>query len=182
MQTLGPLVGGSRRYLRVDRQIHFPRVADQAPERPAPELVTSGSRGETILLVDDDSAIRHLARQILASAAYHVLEAANADDATTIAESHASDIHLLVTDVFMPGVSGRSLAYRLLVARPDMKVLFMSGYTEGAVLHHGILAKGVAFLQKPFTPATFRYAVRQALDSGESNGHNSSASSIGFGH
>jgi two-component system cell cycle sensor histidine kinase/response regulator CckA len=121
---------------------------------------------ETVLLVEDEDAVRALAREVLRRHGYVVLEARHGVDALRVAERHTDDIHLLVTDVVMPHMSGREAAERLTTTRPEMKVLFMSGYTDHAVMHRH-LTPGAAFLQKPFTPETFARKVRQVLDAGE---------------
>jgi FixJ family two-component response regulator len=99
-----------------------------------------------------------------ARAGYQVLEAQSSGDALVISEQHAASIHLLLTDVIMPRMSGRELSDRLQQQRPAMKVLFMSGYTDDAIVHHGILDAAVAFLQKPITPATLIRKIREVLD------------------
>jgi CheY-like chemotaxis protein len=96
-----------------------------------------------------------------------VLEAAHPDEAVHIAETCQGPIHLLLTDVVMPGMSGRVLADKLLPLRPGLQVLFMSGYTADAIGHHGVLAPGTAFLQKPFTPSALARRIREALDTGQ---------------
>ena len=129
----------------------------------APARDVRGS--ETILLVEDDVGIRRLVRQVLAERGYWVLEAIHGTHAIQISEQHTVPIHLLVTDVVMPGMSGRELAEHLKPSRPNMKVLFMSGYTDKAIVHHGELDPGTAFLQKPFTPDALARKVREVLDS-----------------
>jgi CheY-like chemotaxis protein len=121
---------------------------------------------ETILLVEDEDAVRALAREVLRRHGYVVLEARHGVDALRAAERHTDDIHLLVTDMVMPHMSGRDVAERLTTARPKMKVLFMSGYTDHALMHRD-LTPGAAFLQKPFTPEIFARKVRQVLDAAE---------------
>jgi PAS domain S-box-containing protein len=128
----------------------------------APSLVGS----ETILLAEDDATLRPLMKQLLERNGYGVLEAANAEQALAIAREHVSPIHLLVTDVVMPGASGRELARRLGEMRPEARVLYVSGYTDEAIVHHGMVEPGLAFLQKPFTPDTLGLKVRQVLGGG----------------
>jgi two-component system, cell cycle sensor histidine kinase and response regulator CckA len=135
-----------------------------------PELIAAGPRqpprgkGETVLLVEDDPRVRKLARRLLVRSGYAVIEAADAEDAVRLAADHAGHIDLLLTDVIMPGISGRMLAQRLSHRYPTLKVLYMSGYTDDAIVNHGVLSRDIAFLQKPFTPTTFGRAVREALD------------------
>ena len=119
---------------------------------------------ETVLLVEDEDAVRALAREVLRRHGYVVLEARHGVDALRVAERHPDDIHLLITDVVMPHMSGREVAARLGTVRPKMKVLFMSGYTDHALMHRE-LTPGEAFLQKPFTPEVFARKVRHVLDS-----------------
>lgn len=145
-------------------RIYLPEARQKAAVAVEQLTGRRAARGETLLVVDDEQPVRQLARQVLAQAGYRVLDAGSADEAEKLAANHQGAIHLLVTDIVMPGTSGRTLAHRLLAARPDMKVLYISGYAEGGVPHHGALGEGVAFLQKPFTPATLMTAVREALD------------------
>jgi CheY-like chemotaxis protein len=118
---------------------------------------------ETVLLVEDEDAVRALAREVLRRHGYVVIEARHGLDALRTAEQHQDQIHLLITDVVMPHMSGRDLAQRLAEIRPAMKVLFMSGYTNHAVVHRD-LTPGSAFLQKPFTPDILARKVRSVLD------------------
>jgi len=148
-------------------KIYLPRV-DQPLELPAPTPASRETpRGtETVLLVEDDEAVRTLARKMLASHGYTVLAAPSGADALELAASHAGPIHLLVTDVVLPGMSGRELAARFQSVRPGLKVLYTSGYTDEAIVHHGVLDPGIAFLQKPFTSGALARKVRETLDSG----------------
>jgi PAS domain S-box-containing protein len=140
-----------------------------AESRTTPQAVAYERRNdtkpgwETVLLVEDEDAVRALAREVLRRHGYVVLEARHGVDAVRIAERHTDDIHLLVTDVVMPHMSGRDTAERLTTMRPAMKVLFMSGYTDHALMHRDV-TPGAAFLQKPFTPDAFARKVRQVLD------------------
>jgi two-component system cell cycle sensor histidine kinase/response regulator CckA len=125
-------------------------------------LALSGT--ETILLVEDDQTVRHMTREILEGYGYTVLDAASGGEAVRLYEAHAQTIHLLLTDVVMPQISGKELADAVTLVRPDVKVLFMSGYTDEAIVHHGVLDEGVAFIQKPFTPDALARKVRETLD------------------
>lgn len=143
-------------------RIYFPRIFE--PVKPAKQAVELPARGsETVLLVEDEPALRKLARDILTHSGYRVVEAANGGEALLVCERHPGDIALLITDLIMPGMSGRELADRLAPLRPGMRVLFMSGYTSHAVLANGALEGGVQFIQKPFTPSTLIDKVRQIL-------------------
>ncbi len=149
-------------------KIYLPRV-DAPAEGVAVTAVAPVGRGtETVLLAEDAAAVRAVARQVLERQGYTVLEAPDGELALHLAQRHSGPIHLLLTDVVMPGMSGRQLADRLAPARPDMKVLYASGYTDDSVVRHGVLEEGMPYLQKPFTPESLARKVRDVLDSSKS--------------
>jgi response regulator RpfG family c-di-GMP phosphodiesterase len=119
---------------------------------------------ETILLVEDELSVRGLAVRVLRESGYNLLQAADGTEALRVAQEYAGKIHLLLTDVVMPQMGGKELANRLKTLRPDIKVLFTSGYTDNAIVHHGVLDPGIDFLQKPFSPSAFAQKVREVLD------------------
>jgi CheY-like chemotaxis protein len=150
-------------------KVYLPRV-EQAPETlPAAQPATGEQIGsETILLVEDQPQVRELARMALSEKGYTVLATLSPEDAETACAKHETEIHLLLTDMILPGISGRELAKRLTARRPKMRVLYMSGYTfsimaQGAA-QGGMLEDGMAFLQKPFTPSALTDKVREVLD------------------
>ena len=145
-------------------KLYFPRVVEPAEALPPPKETATLSGTETILLAEDDEMLRPLSKGLLEKLGYRVLEAENVERALAVASAYAGPIHLLVSDVVMPGASGRELARRLAPTRPDTRVLFVSGYTDDAVVHHGMLEPGLTFLQKPFTPAALARKVREVLD------------------
>jgi PAS domain S-box-containing protein len=149
-------------------KIYLPRVPERA-ESPAvvsaAESVATEPGTETILLVEDEANLRYLARQFLEKQGYRVIEAADGAVAMQIAVAHEGMIHLLLTDVIMPGMNGRELAQRVSEIRPNTKVLYMSGYTENVIGHNGTLDAGVRLLQKPFTLRELKSKVREVLDS-----------------
>jgi len=132
-------------------------------EKPVVESAAQGG-SETILLVEDEDVVRGLARKILEQSGYHVLDARNGADALRISGEHLEAIDLLLTDVVMPEISGKEIAERLTSLRPTTRVLFMSGYTDQAIVHHGVIDAQVEFIQKPFTPAALVRKVRAVLD------------------
>ena len=147
-------------------RVNFPRVAHTAAAPLESQAGADGSSGsETVLLAEDDPSVRALARLSLRRCGYTVLEAGNAAEAVAIADDYTNPIHLLLSDVIMPNsAGGSSLIDRLRHRRPDLRVLYMSGYTDDAILQHGVLDEGTAFLQKPFTPQALTQKVRGVLD------------------
>ncbi len=126
------------------------------------EKLPSGS--ETILVVEDEEKVRKLAVRILQKQGYKVLEASHGNNALVLCKQHKRAIHLILTDVVMPGISGPDLTKRLAPLHPEMKVLYTSGYTDNAIVHHGILEEGINFIQKPFTVDELLRKVREVLD------------------
>lgn len=146
-------------------KIYLPRVDERADEyKRAIEDAKVAKGSETILLVEDEEMLRKLARQTLKGHGYQILEAANGEEAITLAAQHDGPIHLLLTDVIMPGMNGRDVATRLLQTRPSLRVLFMSGYTDDAIVHQGVLDESANFIQKPFAPDGLARKVRGVLD------------------
>jgi DNA-binding NtrC family response regulator len=147
-------------------KVYLPRIDQPATVEAdsAHSQVAVGS--ETVLLVEDEEMVRHLVRETLVRAGYTVMDTSDPLEARRLSASYRGTIHLLITDVVMPKVSGRELAEELYARRTNMKVLYMSGYTDSAIVNTGILHKQVAFLQKPFTPAALTQKVREVLESG----------------
>jgi hypothetical protein len=145
-------------------KVYLPRV-DAAVEVAGETVPPTTLRGsETILLVEDDDQVRVVAGGILRRNGYHVIDARNAGEALLHSEKHPSTIHLLLSDVVMPQMSGPELAKRLASARPGMRVLCMSGYTDDSIVRHGVLEAHIAYLQKPITPEALTTRVREILD------------------
>jgi CheY-like chemotaxis protein len=147
-------------------KVYLPRVQDSIPASPAPEMppATAPKGRETILLVEDEPAVRELIQMVLSERGYTVLEALAPEDAERLAGTNGPEIQLLLTDVVMPGMSGRELAKRLTAHLPHLRVLYMSGYTFNVIAQDGTLEEGISFLQKPFTPQVLTEKVREALD------------------
>jgi PAS domain S-box-containing protein len=145
-------------------KIYLPAATDRATEAAAPESRPATRGHETILVVEDDSSVRRIAERTLAGLGYQVLVAGNGAEGLVRAAEHGATIDLLLTDVVMPEVSGRELATQLLAQRPSLRVLYTSGYTDDAVVRHGVLQADVQFLQKPYTPSALAARVREVLD------------------
>jgi len=146
-------------------KIYLPRVSAQAERLPRRDEAGFLPQGhETVLLVEDEPSVRAVATRILREQGYNVIESANGEEALRLARAYPGPIHLLVSDVVMPQMGGKDLAERLLLKRPDMAVLFVSGYTDDAIVHRGIVSRSAAFLQKPFTASSLARKVRQVLD------------------
>jgi CheY-like chemotaxis protein len=116
-----------------------------------------------VLVVEDQTEVRRLTLAVLKSQGYRLLEAPNGSEALSLCERDPGPIHLLITDVVMPGMTGRELATRLLALRPSLKILYISGYTANVIAHEGLLDPGVAYLPKPFSPAQLTAKVREVL-------------------
>jgi PAS domain S-box-containing protein len=173
LATVYGIVSQSGGHIRVESEsgrgtsfmIYLPRVEQEfeaIEPGKAPTVSLQGS--ETLLIVEDEEPVRALVCEILQKNGYTVLEAGHGAEAIQICERHEGSIQLMVTDVVMPGMSGRELAQRLSTLRPDMKVLYVSGYTEDAIVHYGVLDQGTNFLQKPFRPYDLARKVREVLD------------------
>jgi PAS domain S-box-containing protein len=144
-------------------KIYLPVVEGPEPEaslaRPAVQPGT-----ETILIAEDEPGLRRLIRQVLEQQGYTVLQAPDSETALEICRNYRGPVHLLLTDVVMPGMSGKELAQKVVESMPGVKVLYMSGYTDNVIVHHGVLDEGIAFLQKPFTPDVLARKIREVLD------------------
>jgi two-component system cell cycle sensor histidine kinase/response regulator CckA len=175
LATVYGIVKQSEGYIWVDSapgagttvRVYLPRVeAEPEAEEPRRPVVPeqAPARGtETVLLVEDEEMVRRMTREVLEGAGYRVLEAASGFEALRLSSGHGGRLDLLLTDVVMPGMSGRELAERLAPVRPGMKVLYMSGHTDDAIFHHGVAQAGTGFLQKPFTPETLERRIRELL-------------------
>jgi PAS domain S-box-containing protein len=146
-------------------RINLPATLDAAsePRQPKPEVPLS-AKGETVLLVEDEAIVREPLRRMLARYGYAVLAAANADEARVIVHEHEGKIDLLLTDVVMPGSSGKELSVEIAELRPAIKVLFMSGYSQDVIVHQGVLEEGVSLIEKPFTADDLLRQVRDVLE------------------
>jgi CheY-like chemotaxis protein len=145
-------------------KIYFPRTQESvSPVHRANDEIPSGT--ETVMVVEDEAALRELTCVLLEDAGYTVLESSGAEDALETAKDMHRKIDLLLTDVVMPRLDGRELANQMVSLRPDLKVLYMSGYTDDIIVHRGVLTQGAVLVQKPFTKRTLLQKVRETLDS-----------------
>ena len=146
-------------------KIYLPRVkGDVEPEEKEQTPVDDPGGSETVLIVEDDDGLRKFAQKVLLQHGYRVLDAENGEDALRVIQAHEGQIDLMITDVIMPKMGGKKLAERLQPLYPQMKLIYMSGYTDNAILHHGVLAPELNFLEKPFSPESLARKVREALD------------------
>jgi two-component system cell cycle sensor histidine kinase/response regulator CckA len=143
--------------------IYLPRVEGVAERHPVPVAHTALGGTETVLLVEDEESVRQLVRETLAAKGYRVVEADNGESGVAVAAKHQGKIDLVITDVVMPGMGGRELVKQLAQTRPETKVLYLSGYTEDAIVSEGTIESGAAFLQKPFTLQNLARKVREVL-------------------
>jgi CheY-like chemotaxis protein len=166
------IIAQSRGHITVDSEpgkgatfrIYLPRSEAGADVGATADLGALPRGTEAILLVEDEPCFRALTRELLEMLGYAVLEAEDVADALRIAERHVGTIHLLITDVVMPRMNGRTLARAIHDFRPHIKVLYMSGYTDNVIVHQGVLDPGTPFLQKGFTPSRLARKVREVLD------------------
>ncbi|MBI5583623.1 MAG: PAS domain S-box protein [Deltaproteobacteria bacterium] len=173
LSTVYGIVKQSTGYIWVDSEpgqgtsfkIYLPRIEGEAVAEIRPGKTTPSYRGtETILLVEDNDLVRQLARSVLAHYGYNLLEARNGEEAYRLGKGYEGPIQLLLTDVVMPGISGQTLAEQIKALRPEIEVLFMSGYSEEATLRPGYPGRGDRFLQKPFSPSELAKRIRELLD------------------
>ena len=172
LATVYGIVKQSRGYIHVYSEpgqgttfkIYLPAVEGEAVQVQKEQISTDLTGTETILIVENDDALRNLVRKILKLQGYRILDAENGIEALKVSKKHEGRIHLVITDVVMPKMGGRKLVERLRRLRPEMKLVYMSGYTDEAIVHHGVLMPGIEFLQKPFTSASLKRKVREVLD------------------
>jgi PAS domain S-box-containing protein len=174
LSTVYGIIRQSQGWIRFDSapgrgtefRVYLPRLDGASPAvRPAEPDAAPAVGSETILVVEDETEVRDLAARVLARCGYRILTAAAGAEALAVAAAHPGPIHLALTDIVMPGMTGREFADRLVAARPATGVLFTSGYTDDVIAHRGTLGRDVAFLPKPFSPDTLARRVREALDS-----------------
>jgi len=145
-------------------KIYLPRIDAAEPQAAAAEAAVPLDGSETVLVAEDEDAVRQIIEKALQARGYTVMVARDGNEALAIAGRHAGQIDLLVTDVVMPDMNGRALSERLTHVRPTIKTLYLSGYTDDAILHHGVLEEGVAFLQKPFSLGALARKVREVIE------------------
>jgi two-component system cell cycle sensor histidine kinase/response regulator CckA len=151
-------------------KVYLPQVEDEITAGKDSKAAMTLKRGsETVLLVEDEEMVRKLASELLEENGYVVLSASGGEEAINVGKKHSDHIHLLITDVVMPKISGKEVAEQLKKVHPETKVLFMSGYTDEAIVHHGIVDSHIAFIQKPFSENALAQKIREVLDS--ENGH-----------
>jgi CheY-like chemotaxis protein len=168
LSTVHGIVEQSGGYVEVDSEvgrgtifkIYLPRMQAAPADSGKPEAVPAMGGKEMVLVVEDQPEVRRYAAAALRAYGYQVIETASADEALLVCEREGERIALILTDVVMPGLSGRELADRLKERRPGIKVLFMSGYTDDTMVHHGVLEKDAEFIQKPFSPDELAIKVR----------------------
>ena len=146
-------------------KIYLPRYKGSGVEKTIKEEIISPIGTETVLVVEDDEQILKLSQKILERQGYTILSARVPGEAIVLCEKYADEIHLLITDVVMPGMNGKELMERIEKLKPGIKILFMSGYTADIIAKRGVLSKGINFIQKPFLPKSLGMKVREALDS-----------------
>jgi CheY-like chemotaxis protein len=146
-------------------KIYLPPAGEATRTDSVAPAATATQGAETILVVEDEAGLRALAKRVLDAAGYIVLTAGSGDEALSVMDRHEGPVHLLFTDVVMPGMSGRELADRLRASHPETKVLYTSGYTDNAIAHHGVLEEGITFLSKPYATGELKRAIRRRLDS-----------------
>ena len=174
MSTVYGIVKQSKGFLNVYSEpdqgttfkIYLPRCEGEGvvvKETTASQVLKGG--GETLLLVEDEIAILQLATAMLEDLGYRVLAANSPTEALSVAETHQGEIQLLLTDVVMPDMNGRDLAKQVQVMYPEIKTIYMSGYTANVIAHHGVLDEGINFIQKPFSRSDLSLRIREVLDS-----------------
>jgi two-component system cell cycle sensor histidine kinase/response regulator CckA len=147
--------------------VYLPCIGSRAASEEHAELAGGAAgRGGVVLLAEDRADVRRFTARVLRECGYEVLEAESGEAALALARDHAGPVHVLLSDAVMPGMSGKILAERLRATPPEMRVVFMSGYTDDAVLARNVVEAGITFLQKPFTPVRLAAAVRSVLDEG----------------
>jgi len=144
-------------------KVYLPRTDIVAPPTAPPGADQAPRGTETVLLVEDEESVRSLTREFLEMLGYTVLEAGTPGEALLIAERHIAVIDLLLTDVIMPQMSGRTLASQIAAERPETRIVFMSGYTDDAIVQHGVLEPGTHFIEKPFTLQRLAVKLREVL-------------------